>query len=192
VLVVVSFASSGGVDLGPNTWVQVALVVIGAAVAVTLAVLSPARPLWGGATVLLFAGLAALTYASITWSVQPANSWLEANRTLSYLGAFAGAAALAKLAPDRWRAIVRAIGLFATALSAYALLVKVFPGTFDRTDSLGRLHAPFGYWNATGLVAAMGLPACLWAGTRSDASRVLGALSVPAIAILWITLVLSY
>jgi len=45
----------GAFDLAPNTWVQVALIVVGAAVAVALALLSPARPLWGGATALLFA-----------------------------------------------------------------------------------------------------------------------------------------
>ena len=69
---------------------------------------------------------------------------------------------------------------------------QVFPGTFDRTDRLGRLHAPFGYWNATGLVAAIGLPPCLWAGARRDAGRALRALAVPAIAILAVVLVLSY
>jgi hypothetical protein len=192
VLVVVSFAASGGVDLAPNTWVQVALVVIGAAVAVALALLTPARPLWGGGTVLLFAGLAALTYASISWSVQPANSWLEANRTLSYLGAFAAAAGLARLWPGRWRAVIGAVATATALISLYALIVKVFPATLDSGEPLGRLSAPFDYWNAVGLMAAMGIPACLWAGARRERAPALRALSVPAIAVLIPALLLSY
>src|SRR5205085_12132083 len=131
-----SFLTTGGTDLAPNTWVEIALTTIGLALVAAAVVTGYGKRL-GSAPLLLFGALVALTYASITWSVQPANSWLEANRTLSYLGAFAGAAALARLAPGRWRSIVGGLGLFATALSAYALLVKVFPGTFDRTDSLG-------------------------------------------------------
>jgi O-Antigen ligase len=192
VVIVVSLAGSGGVDLAPNTWIQVALVALTAAVAIALLVLSPARPLWGGTTLLLFGGLAALTYASIGWSVQPANSWLEANRTLSYLGAFAAAAGLVRMWPGRWRAVVGGIATATTALSLYALIVKVFPATLDAGDPLGRLRAPFDYWNAVGLMAAMGIPACLWAGARRDQAPALRALTVPAIAILIPALLLSY
>jgi O-Antigen ligase len=192
VVIVVSLAGSGGVDLAPNTWIQVALVALTAAVATALVVLSPARPLWGGTTLLLFGGLAALTYASIGWSVQPANSWLEANRTLSYLGAFATAAGLARMWPGRWRAVVGGIATAATAISLYALIVKVFPATLDAGDPLGRLRAPFDYWSAVGLMAAMGIPACLWAGARRDQAPALRALTVPAIAILIPALLLSY
>ena len=96
---VIVFAATGGTDLAPNTWVEIALTAIGAACARRG---DPARRrgrAWGGVAVLLFAALAALTYASIAWSVQPADSWVEANRTLSYLAAFGAAAALARLAP---------------------------------------------------------------------------------------------
>jgi hypothetical protein len=192
ILIAVSFAASGGVDLAPNTWVQIALVAIAAAVIVALALLSPVRPLWGGWSVLLFAGLAALTYASLSWSVQPSNSWLEANRTLSYLGAFAAAAGLARLWPGRWRAMVGGVAAAATVVSLYALIVKVFPGTLDPGDPLARLRAPFDYWNAVGVMAAMGIPACVWSGARPERSVAVRALSVPAIAILITALLLSY
>ena len=86
---------------------------------------------------LLFAGLGALTYASLSWSVQPSNSWLEANRTLSYLGAFAAAAGLARLWPGRWRAMIGGVATAATVISLYALIVKVFPETLDSGDPLG-------------------------------------------------------
>ena len=141
------------------------------AVLVMLALLSPARPLWGGASVLLFAGLAALTFASIGWSVQPSNSWLEANRTLSYLGAFAAAAGLARLWPGRWRAIIGGVGAGATAICLYALITKVFPATLDPTEPVARLSAPFDYWNAVGLMAAMGIPAACGPGPGASRRR---------------------
>ena len=49
-----------------------------------------------------FALLAAFTAFSITWSLTPAESWLETNRTFAYLAALAGGLALGRLAPRRW------------------------------------------------------------------------------------------
>jgi hypothetical protein len=188
----IAFLASGGVDLAPNTWVEAGLVVLAAATGIALALWGGRGRASGGLTLLLFAALAALTYASIAWSVQPANSWLEANRTLSYLAAFATALMLARLAPERWRALVGGTATAATIVCGYALLVKVFPGTFDPTDPLGRLRAPFDYWNAVGVMAAMGLAPCLWAGARREGSPLLRALSMPAIAILLPALLLTY
>jgi hypothetical protein len=142
-------------------------------------------------TLLLFAALAGLTYASIAWSVQPANSWLEANRTFSYLAVFASAMALARLAPAGWPAVTGAIAAFATVVCAWALLVKVFPGSLDASNQLARLRAPFDYWNATGLAAALALPGLIWAGSRREGGRILRALSMPAIATALIVLILS-
>jgi len=191
-LCLVAFLASGGVDLAPNTWVQVGLIVVAAGAAIALALLGRRGPAWGGRALLLFAALAALTYASIAWSVQPANSWLEANRTLSYFAAFAAALMLARLAPERWAALVGAVAAAATVVCGYALLAKVFPGTFDASDPLGRLNVPFGYWNAVGLMGALGIPACLWAGARREGSLLLRALAVPALAILVPAVLLAF
>jgi hypothetical protein len=188
------FVATGGTDLAPNTWVQIALLALGAGslIALTLQRTRPASSRPATVTVVLFAALAALTYLSIAWSVQPANSWVEANRTLSYLAAFAAAATLAHLAPRRWAAVLGAVGTVTVVVSGYALLAKVFPGSLDASDTLGRLQVPFGYFNATGLIAALGLPVCLWAGTRHATARVIRALTVPALAVLITALMLSY
>ena len=85
-----------------------------------------------------------------------------------------------------------AVGTVSVVVCGYALLTKVFPGSLNAGDTLGRLRAPFDYWNATGLMAALGLPACLWAGARPRAGRTLRALSVPAIAVLLTVMMLSY
>jgi O-antigen ligase len=186
------FVTGGGSALGPNTWAQIVLLGLAIALAAAVVLLRPGGRAWGGVTLALFAAVAALTAVSISWSVQPAESWLAANQTLSYFAAFAAAVALVRLFPDRWPALLGAIAVLATIVSAYALLVKVFPASLDRGDLYGRLNAPFDYWNATGLIAAMGVPACLWAGAGRESGRAARTLSVPALAVLVAVVVLSY
>jgi O-Antigen ligase len=189
----VVFVATGGTDLGPNTWVQIALIAVCAGLTVAALLVPRSRlPKFATAALVLFAALAALTYLSIAWSVQPYTSWVEANRTLSYLAAFAAASILARLAPNRWPAVLGAVGTVTVIVCGYALLTKVFPASLDATDNVARLRVPFDYFNAVGLIAALGLPVCLWAGTRPATGRVLRSLTVPAVAVLLTTLVLAY
>ncbi|MDQ6816473.1 MAG: O-antigen ligase family protein, partial [Actinomycetota bacterium] len=190
--VAVAFLTAGGIDAAPNTWVEIVLTLVGAgACAAVLLARRPGR-LWGGATLLLLVALAALTYASIAWSVAPDITWVEANRTLSYLAVFGSGIALVRLAGDRWPALVAAVALATIAICCYTLLAKAFPASLAPNDTLGRLQLPFGYFNATGLIAALGVVPCLWVGARRDGGVALRALSAPAIAILSTVLVLSY
>lgn len=191
-LILFAFVTTGGVDLGSNTWAEIVLVLIGIGSGVAVLLWGAQGPAWGGVTLALFAAVTAFTAISIAWSVQPDNSWVEANRAVSYLAVFGGAIALARLVPERWPALIGSIATLATALSAWALLVKVFPATLDPNDLLGRVKAPFDYWNAVGLIAGLGLPACLWAGSRREGSPALRALCAPAITILITTILLSY
>ena len=191
VLTAVVFLAGGGNDLAPNTWVQGGLVLLAALTGAGALIVGGRGRAWGAWALLAFGALAALTYASIGWSVQPHDSWLEANRTLSYVAAFATALLLARIAPGRWRAAIGAVATAATVTCGYGLLAKVFPGTLDPADPVGRLQVPFYYWNAVGLMGAIGLPACLWAGARRERSRVLRALVPPAIVILLSALILS-
>ena len=195
-LTLLAFTTTGGVALSPNTWAQILLTVLAAGLGIALLLTGPRGHTSGTLVLGLFAALAALTFASLAWSVQPASSWLEANRTLSYLAAFATAMALARLAPGRWRAVIGGVALYALVIAIYALLTKVFPATMDAGDALARVRAPFDYYNATGLVAAMGIVPCVWFGARRDgestAARGLRAASVPALAVLVCTLLMSY
>ncbi len=193
-LVAFVFVVGGGLGPAPTaagTWTEILLIVIAAALAMVVIVFgAPGRP-WGVWALALFAAVTALTAVSMAWSVAPDQSWLSANQTLSYLAAFGAAMALARLFPERWPALLGAIAIATTAVSAYALLTKVFPGTLDPDDAYGRLSVGFTYWNATGLFAAMGLPACVWAGARQRSAMIVRAASVPATAILLAVVVLS-
>lgn len=186
--------ATAGTDLGPNTWGEVALVLLGAALGIIALRRTGRGRAWGAVSLGLFGALAALTQLSISWSVQPDSSWLDANLTFGYLAAFGGGLALARMAPERWAGMVGAVVFLAVVVSGYALLGKVFPGAVARGQILlgARLSAPYGYWNAIGLVAALGVPGCVWLGAQRGGRAWLRALSVPALGVLVATVLLSY
>ncbi len=185
----------GGQGLAPNITLQMSLTLGCGLLVAAACVLAPRTArmrLWGlGAAVCLFV-LAAYTALSIVWSVDPANSWLEASRTFAYAATFAGAIALVRLAAARWRSVLAGVLLATVAISAYALAAKVIPESLDASDPYARLSLPFGYWNAVGVTAALGIPPCLWLGSRREGHGVLGALAAPMLCGLLITLLLSY
>lgn len=196
-LVAIAFVTGGGVDQSVasagNTWTEIVLLVLGAA-AVGLGLLLRApgerRPGWiaAGLMGLLFADMA----ASIAWSWAPDSSWLGASQMLGYLAVFAGAIVLARPWARGWSILLGALALWSAALCGWSLLVKIFPSALAPANQYGRLQAPFGYWNAIALCAAMGLPCCLWLGARRDGGRRLAGLSAPALTLLISVLVLSY
>lgn len=191
-LVAIAFVARGGAALARVTTVELALTLLGsAAVALAILVRPPQRRLWGGVTLLLLAALTVWTAASIVWSIQPADSWQATNLTLAYLAAFAGAVAVVHVAPARWSAVLGAVVLASVVTSGCALVVKAFP-EISPLDLYARLRAPFDYWNAVGLMAALGVPGCLWLGARRDGHAALRALAVPALGLLLVALLLSY
>ena len=195
-VVATAFASRGGSQLERTTWTQILIMLTGAALCAAALLLprperTPAR-LRGGTTLAFFALLAIYTTLSITWSLMPNDSWIEAMRTLAYLAAFAGALALGRLVPSRWSALLYGIALGAAALSFWSLLSKVFPGWLAPDDSFGRLRPPSDYWNSVGLTAALGVPPLLWLATRRSGHAALNALAWPGLSIVILALMLSY
>jgi hypothetical protein len=196
-LVAIAFVTGGGVDQNVasagNTWTEIVLTALGA-LAIGLGLLRRApgerRPGWiaAGMMGLLFAD----TAASIAWSWAPDNSWIGASQMLAYLAVFAGAIMLARPWARGWPTLLGALALWAVTLCAWSLLVKVFPSALAPGNQFGRLQAPFGYWNAIALCAAMGVPCCLWLGARRDGGRRLAGLAAPALTLLIAVLVLSY
>ena len=150
------------------------------------------RRWWGGITIGLFAVLAGLTALSITWSIQPSDSWLEANRTFSYLLVFAGAVTLSRTVGAWWSALLGALCAATVAICVWAILTKVFPGALASDEVYARLREPFGYWNAVGLTAALGVPPTLWLGARRSGHAAINALAYPIMGILLLTVLLAY
>ncbi len=189
----VAFAADGGLNLGRTTPAEMALI-LGGGVSVSGALLlAPRRErLWGMGPLAILLALAGLTALSITWAASPSEAWVETNRTLAYCAVFAGAVALAHSVPGRWSAVLGAITLSAVAISGYAVLTKVFPGALNPDEIYARLREPFGYWNSVGLAAALGVPGCLWLGSRRGGHQGVNALAYPALGLLVLTMLLSF
>ncbi len=193
VLSAVAFGAQGGLRLERLTWTEIGLVLTGTAL--VLAALLTVRVrgrVHGGLTLLALAVLTVLTAASISWSLFPAGSWEEANRTFSYLVAFAGALAFVRIAPLRWAAVLEGVALASVVVCGWALLTKVFPSALAHDETFARLREPFGYWNAVGLMAVLGMPPLLWLAARRSGHGAVNALAWPALALLDVALMLSY
>ena len=188
----VAFVAEGGQVLGSATAVEVALI-IGCGLVATAAILwGRAGSLSGAITLALFGVLAALTALSVTWSIQPDASWVEANRTLAYLAVFAAAIGAARLAPNGWLVLLRGLLIGIAVITAYALASRIWPAEIAPDDVYSRLAQPYGYWNALGLTAALGVPLTLWLGSRRAGHAAVNALAYPLLAGLLMAIFLSF
>ncbi len=161
---------SGGYFQGPRL---VAGIVAWAVV--ILAVLTVRRPLPSSRPGLIalagLAGLAAWTGLSVTWAPLRGPAFEDFQRLLLYVAVMFAAAALL-----RPRAAARAVDpvLAAGALIVilYGLSNRLLPGIVHLSHSAsagGRLEQPLTYWNAMGLLAALGFVLC--ARIAGDPSR---------------------
>jgi tetratricopeptide (TPR) repeat protein len=193
ILCAVALTADSGLQTARTTPAEIALILGGGAAVAGAVLLAPRRErLWGAGTLAGLVALAVLTGLSILWAAQPADAWLEANRTLAYVAVFAAAVALAHSIPARWPALLGGLTLAAVAMSAYALATKILPGALNPDEVFARLREPFGYWNAVGLMAALGVPGCLWLGARRDGHQGLNALAYPGLGLLVLTMLLAY
>jgi hypothetical protein len=191
-LVFLTSSSIAQTVTGDNTWSEIVITFLGAGACGAVVLTGGRGRAWGGPAVALFAAFTAYAALSIVWSVQPDWSWFGANQLLSYVAAFAGAVALARMAPRRWPVLVGAVATATAVLCVWALLAKVFPTTLAPTNGYGRLLAPFRYWNAIGVCAALGLAPALWAATRPSSPTVLRALTIPALTLMISVIALSF
>ncbi len=189
----ITFYAKGGLNLESMTSTEIVLTLLAAALAAGAIVAARRRErVYGAWSLGLLLAFACLTTVSVVWSVQPDDSWHDAGRMLAYSAVFGAAIALARLAPERWPALLGGIALAAVVVCTYALLSKIFPGELSPANSPARLEEPFGYWNALGLAAAMGAICCMWLGSRRAGHALLSALAYPAMGLLLLTLVLAY
>jgi len=190
----ITFFAGGGLPPVQQATTMEIILTLGCGAIVAAAVILTPRGkrvygLWPVGLLLAFASLSAL---SVVWSVQPDTSWQNAGLMFTYSAVFGAAVALSRAAPARWPAVIGGVTLAAVVVCGYALLTKVFPASLDAHDIYARLQAPYGYWNATGLTAAMGVIGCLWLGARRAGHALLSALAYPATGLLLVALMLAY
>jgi hypothetical protein len=195
-VVLAAFTAKSGPRLAQTTWTEIGLMLAGSGLC-AIALVRPRAPgaparLRGGWLLVVFGLLAVFTALSITWSLTPGTSYLEANRTLAYLATLAGGIALGRLAPARWGAMLAGVALSAIVICVWALLTKVFPGALAPDEQFARLRPPFDYWNSTGLAAALGLFPLLWLAVRRSGHAAVNVLAWPGLGLLTVVLLLSY
>jgi hypothetical protein len=167
----------------PDEWVWAgALAAWGTALAMVLdddaGALRRAWPWLGCAGALL-----AWTLASAIWSAHPAQSVLDARRTLLYVAALLALVALTRRGGDR--ALVLATHVAITFLVVYAL-ARYLLGARKLAEFEGyTLFEPLGYANAVGILAALGLLLGLGIASRADSAfgRAFAAATVPPLAV---------
>jgi len=195
-LALVAFAAAGGLDLERTTHVEMGLLLAGGALGGAALLVGDRRPgggrLHGGVPLLAFALLAAVTALSVVWSLAPSDSWVEAGRTLAYLATFGAGIALVRMVPHAWPGLLHGVALACLAVCGWALLTKVLPGALAEAETYARLREPLEYWNAVGLVAALGVPPLLWLGARRSGHAAANALAWPGLFLLLVCLMLSY
>lgn len=190
-IVAVAFVGGGGSSLAGVTAVQIGLTLLAAGLAIWATLRAPSSARWHGAIAFgLFVAFAAWAAASIVWSVEPSWSWREANLILGYAATFGGAIVLARLAADRWAAVLAGVAVGCVAVCAWALLTKVFPGALDANAQVARLREPFGYWNALAITGGIAVPILLWLGARRAGPHTLRLAATPALTLVLVTLML--
>jgi hypothetical protein len=191
----------GATDLGSETRLQVLLTALAVAAAVAwLGVAAPAPSIGhkAGLAIALLTGFAVWCGLSLLWSVAPANTWVEVNRTVEYALFTALALAAASRASDPTGLVARGFLAVALAVALYALGGKVAPWVhigpldLDQTAIFSRLRAPLDYWNALGLVCVLGAPLALRIATDVTHERPRRLRALLALGLLVVVLGLTY
>jgi O-Antigen ligase len=192
ILCLLTFYTQGGRHLETMTATEMGLTIGGGVLfAVSVLALPVGRRRYGTWTLAAMLALTALTALSIAWSVSPEASWRDASRMLAYSAVLAGSVAAVRLFAVRWAAVLGGITLAAVVVCGYGLATKVFPSGLPITAP-ARLQEPFGYWNALGVAASMGVIGCMWLGARRRGHGLLSAMAYPACGVLVLTLLLAY
>jgi hypothetical protein len=177
----IAFANGGTSSSARAGFVPGACLLLAASALTSRAALLP--PGTGGRlTLAALAGFAALTALSTTWTNDP-GGWLVATQLSIGYGALFYAAVLQLTGQRQLRRHVEPLlALGTVAVVGYGVAQRALSDVLTADESVragGRLFTPIGYWNAEGLLAAIGVVLC--ASVFADRARP-AALRVSALA----------
>lgn len=160
-------------------------------------IMTAARPSAGFGRGLTVAAVALALFALWTllsglWSHAPSRALVESDRALLYLLVLVLFGSLARDA-RRLRWMLKGTALAIVVVCGSALVTRVLPSVWPLSyDSITtRLSYPITYWNALGLLAAVGVILCFGIGSDRRESRVMRVLGAAAIPLLASTLLLT-
>jgi hypothetical protein len=140
-----------------------------------------------------FVAYAAWSLASAGWSGSPERALTSVDYILLYALAFVLFTTTVTSARDvRW--VVRGLALGSSIVCVFAFLSRAAPKIWSISATLEtpRLSYPLTYWNALGLLAALGIVLCVGLTCDDREPRVIKALSAMAIPVLGVTLLLTF
>ena len=136
------------------------------------------------------AGLTGWIFLSLLWTSSVPKTVLENERMLVYLAG--GIAGVLLLRRSSVPALLTGLWFAAATVCTYALATRLFPdqlGVFDPIAG-SRLSEPVGYWNALGLLAAMGTLLAL--GLAAREGPVIRCLAAGSTVVLLLTLYFTF
>jgi hypothetical protein len=188
----VAFGAGGGTQVGRTAPVEVITIALaGILLAAALVAHDFKRPLHGGFALGLLGAYAVVVGLSLSWSVTPDLTAQALSLSLAYLAVFAVALIAPRYLPGGAATVASGLLAASTAVCAWALATRIWPGSLASEVIGARLGAPFDYWNALGSMAALSVPLALWLGSRREGTKATAALVYPAVGILLLTVVLT-
>ncbi len=146
-----------------------------------------------GLPLALLVAFAVWTLASAGWSDASARALLEFDRALLYVLTLGFFATLAS-DPRRVGWGIRGLAGAAAIICISGLITRVAPDLWPIAANVhdDRLSFPVTYWNALGLLAALGIVACAHLTTSEREHRVVRVLAAAAVPLLAATLLLTF
>lgn len=137
--------------------------------------------------------LAVWTLVSASWSQSPGRALVEYDRVLLYLLAYLVLGALGRSAA-RLRWLVRGVAAGAFVVCAAGLATRLAPDVWSIGSMVApdRLSYPLTYWNALGLLAAVGIILCFALTSDAREARAGRVLAAGALPVLGATLLLTF
>jgi hypothetical protein len=134
----------------------------------------------------------AWTLLSAFWSDAPARAMIEFDRALAYWLALVLLASFPR-DPERIAWALRGLAAAIVIVCAAGFITRTLPELWPLDESLSeaRLSYPLTYWNAVGLMAALGIVLCLHLASSEREPRAVRPLAAAALPVLGATLILT-
>lgn len=145
------------------------------------------------ATAAALTAFAVWTLASSGASDSSARALLEFDRTLLYLGALL-LFGLSLRTTEQFRWLIWGLAAGITVVCGAALITRLMPDVWETAPNLSneRLSFPLTYWNALGLIGAIGVILCLHLASRAAGPRLPRVLAAGAIPLLAATVYFTF
>ena len=148
---------------------------------------------WLGTAIVALGLFAVWTLASAWWSEAPARAMIDFDRVLLY---WMGLVLFGSLPRDRQMILwaVRAFAVAVVGIALAGLVTRLLPDLWSAAATVQnhRLSYPLTYWNALGILVAVGIVICVHLASGPDRSRLVKVLAAGSLPVLAATLYFTF